>query len=359
MSLRHGVVTLALLALCVGAGVACSPTYVVRAGLAESRLLASRRPLGEVILDRSTDPRTRGLLTLAREARTFARDSLRLDVGDAYTTYAELERDTLVLVLTAAYPDRLQPRTWWFPVVGHVPYRGYFDFEDAERERAALEAEGFDTWLRPASAFSTLGWFPDPLLSSLLRQGDVGMVETLIHELSHTHLFAPGQVRFNESFATFVGGVGAAEFFCRRAGGGPDTVKCARARARWRDAIRFSAFLDPLVSDLQELYADTTLSTADRLERREQRFRRARDAFIHELSPTFEASTFSSFLSAPLNNATLLSRMRYYHRLDDFQTFLDGHDGRLVRVIDSFRQAVEAGRDPFSLLPEAPAGASR
>jgi len=333
------------LATCSG----CSPVYVIKAGIAEARILSARRPIPEVILDPATDERTRGLLTIATEAREFAVGSLGLDAGDAYTSYTQLETDTLAMVLSAAYQDRLASKTWWFPIVGHVPYKGYFDFGKAEREREELEAEGFDTLLRPTGAFSTLGWFADPLMSTVLRQDDVGVVGTIVHELSHNTLFVPGQVQFNESFATFVGGVGAAEFFCEREGGGPDTVKCARARARWRDQVRFSDFLDPFVAELTELY-ESGLSTEEILVRREPIFDGARATFENEVQPTFEASTFSSFASRPLNNATLLGQMRYYHRLADFDALYLRVGGSLRDAIAVLMAAKSAGDDPFSIL---------
>ena len=95
-------------------------------------------------------------------------------------------------------------------MVGRVPYRGFFDVGDAKNEQLKLEEKGFDTYLRPTGAFSTLGWFADPLVSSVLRADEVDVVETVLHELSHNHLFVSGQVRFNESFANFVGRVAAA-----------------------------------------------------------------------------------------------------------------------------------------------------
>jgi len=166
----------------VSVGTGCSPVYVIKAGWAEAKILKARRPLPEVILAPETDERTRGKLTLAREAREFAINALKLDVGDSYTTYTELDRDTLAMVLSAAYQDRLASRTWWFPIVGRVPYRGFFDLEEALREQRKLEDEGFDTMLRPTSAFSTLGWFSDPLLSTIVRYDEVELITTIIHE---------------------------------------------------------------------------------------------------------------------------------------------------------------------------------
>ena len=336
-------------------GTACSPMYVIRAGWEEAKILRARRPIPEVILASTTDEATRGKLTLAREAREFARDRLGLDVGDSYTSYTELERDTLAMVLSAAHRDRLEARTWWFPVVGRVPYRGFFGLEDALAAQRRLEAEELDTYLRPTAAFSTLGWFADPLLSTILRYDEVELVTTILHELSHNHFFLPGRVRFNESFATWVGRAGSIEFFCTREGGGPDTVWCQRARDRWRDTMLFSVFLDGLVAELEAVYGDAQATRAEKIARREAVFERHLDRFRDEVQPLFVSLSFSGFASVPLNNATLLSRMRYYHRLPGFQALLEAHDGSLAAAVESLRSGAETADDPFSLLPAPPA----
>ena len=337
-------------------GTGCSPMYVIKAGWAEAGILRARRPIPEVILSPTTDERTRGKLTLAREAREFAMNELGLDVGDSYTTYTELDRDTLALVLSAAHRDRLASVTWWFPIVGHVPYRGFFDLDDALGEQAKLEEEGFDTYLRPTSAFSTLGWFSDPLLSTIVRYDEVELVATIIHELSHNHLFVPGRVRFNESFATWVGRTAAAEFFCTRPGGGPDTVWCGRARDRWQDVQRFSLFIDRLVAELETVYGDSAMTSQEKIARRENVFAVHRKRFREEVQPRFVDLTFASFVSLPLNNATLLSRMRYYHRLPDFDALLEANGGSLSSAIEGLRTGLENVDDPFSILPATPGG---
>jgi predicted aminopeptidase len=271
--------------------------------------------------------------------------------------YTKLDRDTLALVVSAAERDRLVPKTWWFPIVGRVPYKGYFDVDDAHAAVADLERDGLDAYLRPTSAFSTLGWFNDPILSTVLRADDVEVVTTVLHELSHNHLFVPGRVRFNESFATFVGRAGAARFFCTRDGGGPDTVKCARAQARWRDYQRFSVFVDRLVDELESIYGDPDANRQDKLRRREGIFAAALDRFDAELAPTLESASFRGFRETPLNNATLLSRIRYYHRLRDFQALLDARGGDLPTVLAELADKARGTDDPFSLLPWPPAGA--
>ncbi len=351
--LLRGVLAVLVLALVAGCW-ACSPIYIVKAGIAEAKILHARRPIAEVVTDPTTDATTRDKLTWILEARRFAADDLGIDVGDAYTQYTHLDSDTLAMVLSAAEKDRLVPKTWWFPIVGRVPYKGFFNHRDAHAAEADLEKEGYDTYLRPTSAFSTLGWFNDPVLSSMIESDDVEVVSTVLHELSHRHLFVPGQVGFNESYATFIGRVGAIRFFCTRAGGGPDSVKCHRAQARWRDFQRFSVFLDGLVDDLQKVYGDSTLTRDQKIARREDVFTASLKHFDQDVAPGFESLGFGGFRTSVLNNATLLARIRYYHRLPDFQAYLEQHGDDLKRVLADLKSDVKNVTDPFDLLPEHP-----
>ena len=186
-------------------------------------------------------------------------------------------------------------------------------------------------------------------MSTVLRQDEIGVVQTILHEVSHAHLWVPGNVSFNESFATFVGDAGAAAFFCADSGEIP-TVRCTRARQRWGDAMKFSVFLDGLVADLERVYGDARLTREERLSARERIFTEALERFTTEVQPTFEASTYAGFVDTPLNNATLLARMRYYHRLPDFQALLDEHDGDLASAIAAIKAGTEEAGDPFEVL---------
>ena len=190
--------------------------YILRAGWEEAKILARRERIEDVIADSSTSDGLRRRLGLVIEARAYAVDSLGLNAGKSFTTYSQLERDTLVLVLSAAYRDRLEAYRWWFPIVGRLPYKGFFRPDDARKAREEFQARGFDTYLRPASAFSTLGWFNDPLLSTTVRGDTMGLVNTVIHELSHNTLFVAGNAEFSESFASFIGSRGAQAFFLSR-----------------------------------------------------------------------------------------------------------------------------------------------
>jgi hypothetical protein len=172
------------------------------------------------------------------EARDFAADSLALDAGRSYTTFSRLDSDTLALVVSAAHQDRFAAHTWWFPIVGHVPYKGFFSEARARREMERLERRGFDTYMRPTSAFSTLGWFNDPLVSPLLRYDSVSLANTVIHEIFHNTLYLSGQAMFNESLAQFVGSRGAIAFFCSRMGEASRRVRRRPRRLGRRAGLR-------------------------------------------------------------------------------------------------------------------------
>src|SRR5436305_7188049 len=143
--------------------------YLVRAAWEEARILARRRPIAELVRDSTIAPAVRQKLAVVLAARGFASDSIRLRARESFTTYSQLEHDTLVLVLSGAYRDRLQAYTWWFPIVGRVPYKGFFDFGAARTAARKLDRDAYDVYLRPSPACSTLGWFNDPLVSTSLN----------------------------------------------------------------------------------------------------------------------------------------------------------------------------------------------
>lgn len=345
---KPGLLLVALILLLLPA---CNPIYVTRAGWAQARILASREPLTQVMADPELDRETAGKLRLVHDARLFAIEELGFrNAGDAYTTFAQLPSDTLVLVLSAAYRDRLAMRSWWFPVVGRVPYRGYFSLRSAERARDRMEAEGYDTNLRPAAAFSTLGWFADPLHSTLLRLDEGALVETVLHELAHNHLFVPGQGRFNESFANFAGARAAIEFFCRREGGGPDTVKCERARHRWADMQDVSRYLMALGDELHAMYAREDLPPEVKIEERDRIYREARLRFRNEVQPGLRATRYEYLAAEPFNNATFLARALYYHRLPDFEALFQARGGDFAALMAWLREEAPGQDDPFSVL---------
>jgi predicted aminopeptidase len=207
------------------------------------------------------EPAVRDKLALVLRARKFAEEVLELRVGGSYATYAPVDADQIVHVVTAAQRFRLEPHTWWFPIVGSVPYKGYFSEAEAMDEADDLRKKDLDVYVRTSAAFSTLGWFDDPLLSTVLRRDRIDLVDTVLHELLHNTSYLGGQATFDESFANFVGHRAAIAFFEREA----DTASTEEARARWSDALTFSDFLGGFLVELQRAYAEgrkASLSTS-------------------------------------------------------------------------------------------------
>jgi predicted aminopeptidase len=306
----------ALSALFILLALSLTPTgcYLSRGAWEEGKILARRKPIAELVAEPGLDPLTRRKLQIVLEARQYARDSIRLRAKDSFTTFSRLDKDTLVLVLSAAYRDRLEPYTWWFPIVGRVPYKGYFDFDAARREARKFYDDGYDVSLRPSDAFSTLGWFNDPLLSTSLRRDSLELVNTVIHELTHNTYYAPSNTAFNESFASFVGARGAAAFY--RSHGEP--AAAARVDAGWEDEKILGDFWSALTHTLDSAYKAHPDSRVARIAVRDTVYRRARQVLVSEIGPRLKTVSPLYASRVPLDNASLLARRVYAKNLGLF-----------------------------------------
>jgi predicted aminopeptidase len=327
--------------------------YLLRAAWEEGRILASRRDITDVIGDTDTDAATRAKLRVVLAARAFAADSVQLRAGSSFTQYTKLRRDTLVLVLSGAYRDRLKRYTWWFPVVGRVPYKGYFDFGAARKARQSLSADGFDTSLRPASAFSTLGFFNDPVVSTTLASDTLELANTVIHELTHNTFYAPGQAVFNESFANFVGARGAAWFFRSRS-----SVDAAEeADARWEDEktlARFWGALHHAIDSAFKAHPGEDATARDlRLAARDTIYRQARVDLVDSLGPKLRTVGPRYLERVPLDNAALLAQRVYLTDLDLFDAVYAREGWDLRRAIERIVElAKRQPKDPFGAIRE-------
>jgi predicted aminopeptidase len=334
---------LAALAL-ISAPTAC---YLSRGAWEEAKILSRRQPISELVADPGTPRVAREKLKVVLAARQYAKDSLRLRTKDSFTTYSRLDHDTLVLVVSAAYRDTLKAYTWWFPIVGRVPYKGYFDFNAARRAAEDLKEQGFDVYVRPSDAFSTLGFFNDPLLSTSLRADSLDLANTVIHEVTHNTFYAPGQAPFNESFAMFVGARGAAAFFRSR---GQDSA-AAKVDADWEDDKLLARFWSRVIKSLDSAYAAHPESKEARIAVRDTIYMRTRAALIGEIAPQFKRINPRYAERVPLDNASLLARRVYASDLDVFDLIYEKEGRDLKRAIGRVIGLAKANpKEPFAAL---------
>jgi len=224
-------------------------------------ILARREPISKVIAASDTPAALRERLDKVRLILQFARDRLGLDPAGRYASYVRIEGDFVVWNVFAAPEFATQPTQWCYPLVGCASYRGYFHREDATRYARRLAARQHDTVVGGVAAYSTLGWFDDPVLSTFVDWSDAELAGLIFHELAHARVFVPGDTAFNEAFASFVERRGVAEWLATNG----DDAQVERIERRWRESDRFVAFLLAWRDELQRLYDQPYSDDARRL----------------------------------------------------------------------------------------------
>ncbi len=326
-----------------------SGSYLAKQGVGQLRLLRERRRIDDVLADPSVSAETKRRLKLAREAREFGVRVLGLRGGDEFTRFVDSHGAPIAWNVTAAKKDKLEAHLNVFPIVGAIPYLGFFDEKDAAREAARLRAEDLDVYVRPVAGYSTLGITSDPIYSSMLDGPDSRIVEVTLHEMTHATVYLPGHSEWNESLATVVGNEGAAEFFAARGDTSHAAELIDEARQREREQETFAQFLQPLVQSLQALYADVALPRALKLKQREQIFAAAQQKFL-TLFPPPPGRKPGIFGAGPLNNAVVLSFSVYHSTTPQHRALLRAVGGNLRAFVSLCKHAVDDESDPLQYL---------
>jgi len=290
------------IALGVCALSACDAAYIAVQGRGQVGLLLRARPVGELVRG-ETDPERAWHWALAWSAREFARDRLQLAVTDQYERGIDLQRNAAAYVVSAAPAYDLAPYRWDFPLLGAVPYKGFFDPSEARAEAARLATGGLDVMVREVSTYSLLGWLPDPLLSSVIEEPPERVVEVVIHELAHATVYAPGASEFDEGLATFIGRRGRLEFMAEKLGA--DSPALALAQRIDDDADRYREAVLAQAQDLSSYYA-TPAPTAAGKQRIFARHQRLYAESAHELNTAAYRAA-----KLPANNAEVAALAVY------------------------------------------------
>ncbi len=335
---------------------ACSPAYVLRAAYEEGRILAGREKISDALDDPAVSEEMKRKLRLVLKARAFA-ETLGLDVGESFTRYYQLDRDTFAWVLVASKPDSFTLVTWWYPVTGVVPYKGFFEREDAEEEREMLSKEGYETWIRGTEAISTLGWFNDPVMSTTLSKDDFNIVNTVNHESFHSTVWLPGRIEFNESAANFFGCAAAVRFFEEALDGCGNDAACVEAAEK---RVRISRLIYERELDI----GDTIGRLYDRLNNlyesnatRDQKLNLREPIFKEEIDPLRRRYPELKALHV-INNAEIMQLKLYMTNLRVFEALFTGLRGDFSAFIETIRKIKgqtddNSDLDPFVLLGES------
>jgi predicted aminopeptidase len=300
--------TPALLAAALGLALMLSSCYVGSEGLRYLSIRSRAVGVDRALADPKTTPELRLLLERARDARAFALSELGLRETKSFTSVVELESDRLATVVQACAELSFDRFLWTYPFVGKLPYRGYFDPEDAEKEAARLRKQGFDAIARPVDAFSTLGWLSDPLFSFMSSYGEADVAELVIHEMTHATVFLKGSgggaesSQFNEELATFVGRTGSLLYLARVHGA--DSREVATARGDRADAEAFAAYLAGTAKQLEAVYASGAGVGEKRLRKAEIIASRAAE-YRRDYATIFKGDRYGDFPMERIDNAYL------------------------------------------------------
>jgi predicted aminopeptidase len=283
------------------------------------------------------------------DIRKFAMEDLGLAMSKNYTRYVELDRDYLAAVVSASAKDSFRRHEWHFPVVGAMPYKGFFNIEDARKERAKLEKKDLDVWVRKVEAFSTLGWFKDPLYSYMRDYSEGRLADLIIHELVHATIFIKGQVKFNEELAEFIGSEGARLYVKSRYGA--DSEEYRESFSSDSEYKNYVEFIQELIAELDGLYSKE-IDRETKLKEKEIIISAAKERFNAEYETRFSNDNYRGFSSLPVNNA-YLELYRIYHAQDNFYSDLYERSEKDLRTFVAAAKTITKKGDPRAQLEKA------
>lgn len=285
----------------------CAAPYYWQAIGGQLELLRKREPLDEVIADPSVDTKLKDTLTRIAAMRRFSVDELQLPSNDSYTTYVALDRPYVVWNVVATEEFSVDPRRWCFPFAGCVAYRGYFDRSDADRFANELSAEGLDVHSGGSTAYSTLGYFADPVLSTMVNGGEQYVASLLFHELAHQKLYVKDDSEFSEAFASVIEEFGT-ELWLSQHG---MSAELERYRGRRERAAQFGELVAAQQGRLRAIYSSGASATQLR-DDKARAFAALRAEYEALKTGSWQGNTdYDAWFAQPLNNATLASVATY------------------------------------------------
>lgn len=290
-------------------------------------------PIDRLLADPALDPKLKAQLERALRIRDYASRELGLPDNRSYRSYADLARPFVVWNVFAAAEFSVDPKQWCFPFAGCVGYRGYFNEAEARAHAQALAAEGYDVHVGGVPAYSTIGWFADPVLNTFIRYPEPELARLLFHELAHQVLYVKDDTVFNESFATVVEQAGIERWLIAHGS--------AEDRARFAQLQRFRADFRTLVtrtrSDLTALYAGPA-TPEEKRRRKAEAFAALKDSYAAQRQDWGGFAGYERWFAQPLGNAHLASVAIYTQQVPAFQILLKQQGDHLPKFYAAVRE---------------------
>jgi len=305
-----------------------SLTYYNQAVQGQLSLLLARQSIHQLVSDATVDDEVRRQLQLISELRVFAEETLGMEVGDAYATYVDTQRDYVVWNVFAAATYSVDPELFCFPIAGCVSYKGYFAEADARAEAGRLGAAGFDVYVGGVAAYSTLGWFDDPVLNTFLRRDDVRLAGLIFHELAHRQVYVADDVVFNESFATVVERMALRRWLTEQ----QQLQGYEGYRMNTERAAAFAQLVTSLRDELGEVYTSTQDESRLRV-LKQQKFIQFRQQYDELVKGWGGNDPYRGWVAGDLNNAKIATITTYNELVPSLQTMAEGEDS-LVEFIN-------------------------
>ena len=336
---KKGIFGVFIILILFGSG--CRLTYLFHAASGQLSLICHAIPVDAALKKDTLSLEQRDRLLLVARIKEFGERELGLKKTQNYQTINLKSSQNPVYTVSASPKDRLERITWWFPVVGHVPYLGFFDLSSAQKEKKRLSQKDLDVFIWKAEAYSTLGWFNDPLTLNMIEGSTVDLAETILHEMTHTTLYLKGEGEFNEGLANLVGKMGA--FLFMKKTYGPSHPFTIDAQKSLEDERIFSSYLSAFLKQLGELY-QSPLSYQEKLSNREEIFSKFLKRFAH-INKRLKTDRFTYFGRSELNNAYLMSIGLYHQHFHLFEAALEKNGESIRKMLDSLRSLAKSDGD--------------
>lgn len=317
----------------------CSLSYVVKQGVNQLDLVAGAEPIERALRSKDLDARSREKLKLVQNVREFCKHHLKL-VADRNYKDINLSWHKIIHAVSASEPLKFRPYLWWFPIIGNVPYKGFFDKNDANEEETRLRNLGLETQNRSVYGYSTLGYFSDPIWPAMLTLSDDALIELIIHELAHATIYFPNQTPFNETFANFVGKTGTRAYIKSRFGA--DSAELVKLDNYYQHLAQNREFFHELYTQLNDLY-ESNASDLNKNDGKKLILEKAEKKYLK----IFGDSNNKNW--SMVNNAYLLSFKSYNQDDVVFKELLTAVGEDFGRFLNEVRVHAQSS-DPFTAL---------